>query len=75
MNCDINEIKKLDLFHGIKESDLPGMMSCIGGQIKTYDKGQFISLEADEMNVFMLCSPAPCTCSSSIYGETKRSFQ
>ncbi len=49
MNCDINEIKKLDLFHGIKESDLPGMMSCIGGQIKTYDKGQFISLEADEM--------------------------
>lgn len=49
MNYDISEIKELDLFHGIKEEDLPGMMSCIGGQIRSYDKGEFISLETDEM--------------------------
>lgn len=49
MNYDISEIKNLDLFYGIKEQDLIAMMPCIGGQIKTYRKGQFISLEADEV--------------------------
>lgn len=49
MIYDINEIKNLDLFYGIKEQDLSAMMACIGGQVKTYKKGQFVSLEADEV--------------------------
>ena len=49
MTYDINEIKDLDLFYGIKEQDLGAMMACIGGRVKTYKKGSFISLEADEM--------------------------
>ncbi len=49
MVYDINEIKNLDLFHGVKEQDLDAMMACIGGQVKIYKKGQFISLEADEV--------------------------
>lgn len=49
MTYDINEIKDLDLFYGIKEQDLGAMMACIGGRVKTYKKGSFISLEADEV--------------------------
>ena len=30
MIYDINEIKNLDLFYGIKEQDLSAMMACIG---------------------------------------------
>ena len=46
---DLKEIGMLDLFHGISEKDLAGMMACLGGQIRTYDKGEFVSMEYDEM--------------------------
>ena len=49
MLYDISEIRNIELFRGIKDQDLSALMTCIGGQVRTYDKGQFISLEADEM--------------------------
>ena len=49
MLYDISEIRNIELFSGIKDQDLSALMTCIGGQVRTYAKGQFISLEADEV--------------------------
>ena len=49
MSYDVERVKKLDLFQGIKEKDLGGMMTCLGCQEKTFSKGEFISLESEEI--------------------------
>lgn len=46
---DINEIKKSEIFRGISAEELECMFSCIGMQVRTYKKGEFISIEADEV--------------------------
>ena len=49
MSYDMDAVKKLDLFRGIKDEDLNGMMACLGCQEKTFAKGEFISLESEEI--------------------------
>ena len=49
MAPDINEIRNMDLFRGIKEEDLGGMLTCLGARTRTFSKGEFISIESDEV--------------------------
>lgn len=49
MIYDINEIKKSGIFQGISKDDLKCLISCIGIQIRKYKKGEFISIESDEV--------------------------
>lgn len=70
MNYNIKAIKKLDLFAGIKETDLEGIISCIGCQIKNFSKGQFILLESDEVKwIHIVLSGTVHTLKQDIWGN------
>lgn len=45
----IDEIKNLPLFTGIKYDDLEPMLTCLGSYMKTYKKGEFISLAEEPL--------------------------
>ena len=45
----MNELAEMDLFRGISEENLAGMMDCLGYGIKKYRKGEFIILEDDDV--------------------------
>ncbi|MEY8297761.1 MAG: Crp/Fnr family transcriptional regulator [Emergencia timonensis] len=45
----IDEIKTLPLFTGIKHEDLEPMLTCLGSYLKTYKKGQFVSLAEEPL--------------------------
>ena len=70
MNYNIKAIKKLDLCAGIKETDLEGIISCIGCQIKNFSKGQFILLESDEVKwIHIVLSGTVHTLKQDIWGN------
>ncbi|MBP2629966.1 MAG: transcriptional activator FtrB [Firmicutes bacterium] len=45
----ISTISSMPLFAGIKEEDFEVMLDCIGSYVKTYNKGEFISLSGEPM--------------------------
>lgn len=49
MRTYIEEIKNLPLFTGIKYDDLEPMLACLGSYMKTYKKGEFISLAEEPL--------------------------
>lgn len=49
MESYLEEISKSSLFEGIQRKDLKPMLQCIGGYIKTYQKGEFITLTNEEI--------------------------
>ena len=50
----IDEIKTLPLFTGIKHEDLEPMLTCLGSYLKTYKKGQFVSLAEEPLKCCLL---------------------
>lgn len=70
MNYNIEHIKNLDLFRGIRDTDLEGVLSCIGCQVKNFSKGQFISLESDEIKwIHVVLSGTVHTVKQDIWGN------
>lgn len=49
MYSDIHRLARLPLFTGIREEDLPAMLTCLGSYRKNYSKDEMISLENNEI--------------------------
>ena len=45
----IQQIKNFRLFEGIREEDIPHMLTCIGGFQRTHKKGDYIFMEGDDL--------------------------
>lgn len=39
---DIRKLKSVPLFAGVREEDMDGMLTCLGGYTRTYRKGEFL---------------------------------
>ena len=44
-------ISKIPLFDGIREEDIQGMLICLGGCIKKYNKDEFIIMKDENVNI------------------------
>ncbi len=49
MWVDFRQLAQLPLFYGIRQEELPGMLECLGGFQKSYQKNEIIYLESDEV--------------------------
>lgn len=51
MSLPIHTLKKLPLFDGIREDDLPKMLDCLGGTVRQFKKNEIIILEDETIHV------------------------
>ena len=57
MRLDIEQLTLLPIFKGIREEDLPAMLTCLGSFQKKYQKDEVIFLESNEVrNVGIILS-------------------
>lgn len=49
MQTNISRLLQLPLFAGIREEDLPAMLDCLGVYQKSYQKGEMILLESNQV--------------------------
>lgn len=49
MKADYKQLSLLAVFHGIREEELPAMLDCLGSFRKSYQKGESILLESNEV--------------------------
>ncbi len=45
----LQDIKEAPLFYNVKEAELEPVLSCLNGQVKVYEKGEYISLAYEEV--------------------------
>ncbi len=45
----IKQLLDYPLFFGVKEKDMEPMLTCLGGQVKKYKKGEYIFFEEDDI--------------------------
>lgn len=57
MRLDFKQLTLLPIFNGIREEDLPAMLSCLGSFLKDYQKDEVVFLESNEVkNVGIILS-------------------
>lgn len=49
MKADYKQLSSLAVFYGIREEELPAMLDCLGSFQKSYQKGESILLESNEV--------------------------
>lgn len=49
MKADYKQLSLMAVFHGIREEELPAMLDCLGSFRKSYQKGESILLESNEV--------------------------